>query len=33
MCTDAEKDHLNALHAAAKEDAPVITLEYRPYMN
>jgi len=32
MCTDAEKDHLNALHKG-KEDAPIITLEYRPYMN
>ena len=33
MCTDSQKDHLNALHAAEDESAPVITLEYGPYMN
>jgi len=33
MCTSAAKDTLNALHLANDEDAPVVTLEYGPYMN
>jgi hypothetical protein len=31
-CTDAVSDVNNALHKA-EDDAPVITLEYGPYMN
>ena len=32
-CTDAVSDVNNALHKADDEEAPVITLEYGPYMN
>ena len=32
-CTDAEKDHLNALHQNDDETAPTIILEYGAYMN
>jgi hypothetical protein len=32
MCTNANDELLNALHAT-DDDAPVITLEYGPYMN
>jgi len=39
MCTSndasasSKNDALNALHQCDDEDAPVITLEYGPYMN
>jgi hypothetical protein len=34
MCTDAASDSLNALHKVDdKADAPVITLQFGPYMN
>jgi hypothetical protein len=33
MCTDAANDALNALHRCDDDDAPVLTVEYRPYMN
>ena len=33
MCTDAQNDSLNKLHLNDDEDAPVVTLEYGPYMN
>lgn len=32
-CTDTVSDVNNALHTAEDEAAPVITLEYGPYMN
>jgi hypothetical protein len=32
-CTDTVSDVNNALHKAEDEAAPVITLEYGPYMN
>ena len=32
-CTDSVSDVNNALHKADDEEAPVITLEYGPYMN
>ena len=32
-CTDSVSDVNNALHKAEDEDAPVVTLEYGPYMN
>jgi hypothetical protein len=34
MCTNAADASLNALHMPeGKKDAPVMTLEYGPYMN
>jgi len=33
MCTDANNDYLNKLHACGKDGAKTLTLEYAAYMN